>query len=52
MADFRAGRHTNATFKSNILSPYENSKTHIKYNDGQNSEPINTNKVVRQGCGL
>jgi hypothetical protein len=33
-------------------SLYQNSKISIKYNDGQISEPINTNKGVRQGCGL
>jgi hypothetical protein len=35
-----------------IHSLYQNSKISIKYNDGQISEPINTNKGVRQGCGL
>jgi hypothetical protein len=32
---------------------YQNSKIcKKKYNDEQISEPINTNKEVRQGCGL
>jgi hypothetical protein len=35
-----------------IQSLYQNSKISIKYNDGQISEPINTNKGVRKGCGL
>jgi hypothetical protein len=35
-----------------IQSLYQNSKISIKYNDRQISEPINTNKGVRQGCGI
>jgi hypothetical protein len=35
-----------------IQSLYKISKICIKYNEGQTSEPINTNKGVRQGCGL
>jgi hypothetical protein len=31
-----------------IQSLYQNSKISVKYNDGQISEPINTNKGVRQ----
>jgi hypothetical protein len=34
------------------LSLHQNSKISIKYNYGQISEPINTNKRVGQGCGL
>jgi hypothetical protein len=34
MADFKGGRHTNATFKSNT-KPIQNSKTHIKYMMGK-----------------
>jgi len=30
---------------------YRNTKVRIKFNDGI-SEPIHTNKEVRQGCGL
>jgi hypothetical protein len=48
MADFKGGRHTNATLKA-IQSLYQNSKICIKYNDGQISEPI---KGMRQGCGV
>jgi hypothetical protein len=32
-----------------IQSLHQNKKISIKYNDGQISEPINTNKGVRQG---
>jgi hypothetical protein len=35
-----------------IRNLYQNSKISIKYKDGQISEPINTNRGVRQGCGL
>ena len=31
---------------------YRNTKVRIKFNDGIFSEPIYTNKGVRQGCGL
>jgi hypothetical protein len=31
---------------------YKNSKICTKYNEGQISEPINTNKGARHGCGL
>jgi hypothetical protein len=51
MADFKGWRHTNATTESHT-EPYQNSKISIEYNDGQISERINTNKGVRQGCGL
>jgi hypothetical protein len=35
-----------------IQSLYQNSKTCVKYNDGQTSKPININTGVRQGYGL
>jgi hypothetical protein len=35
-----------------MQSPYKNKTNCIKYLNGQISEPIITNKGVRQGCGL
>jgi hypothetical protein len=35
-----------------IQSLYKNLKVCIKYHDRQLSDPINTNKGVKQGCGL
>jgi len=35
-----------------IKSIYSNTKLRIKFNDGIFSEPVYTNKRVRQGCGL
>jgi hypothetical protein len=44
----------NITFQlqKSIQSLYKNSKICIKYYDGQISDPINTNKRVKKGCGL
>jgi hypothetical protein len=39
-------------FQKAIQSLYKNSKVCIKYYDGQLSDPINTNKGVKQGWGL
>jgi len=51
MADFKGGRHTNWILKA-MQSLHENSKISLKYNCGKISEPVNTNKGVRLGCGL